>query len=152
LLIFSFFLPPSFLKHAVPSFFIFGFAFGNGSGTQIVLLSAQTNLSAWNRRKKHRQPERSPLGLLPTVIRGREQSYQHCATHEKIALANEHKWALTMLTSARGVARTSARRMGHLARAREPLRKHFVFFERKRKKKYVSEPSDGVTALVKDKM
>jgi len=54
------------------------------------------------------------LRLLSTIIRGREQESE---SHEKIALAHEHNWAQITSTSAHEVARTSARRFGHLARA-----------------------------------
>jgi len=56
-------------------------------------------------------------GLLSTIIRGREQSDQESVTHGKIALAHEHIWAPITSTSACGVARTSARRHDHSARA-----------------------------------
>jgi len=59
------------------------------------------------------------LGLLSTINRGGERSDQESVGHEKprIALAHEHNWAPITSTSAREVARTSARRLGHPARA-----------------------------------
>jgi len=57
------------------------------------------------------------LGLLSTIIRGRERSDQESVTHEKIALAHEHKWSQITSTSALEVTRTSARRLGHPALA-----------------------------------
>jgi len=68
------------------------------------------------------------LGLLFTIIKGREQCYQESATHGKIALASEHKRVLIMSNCIQEVARTSARCLGHPARARgEPLRNIFLF-------------------------
>jgi len=58
------------------------------------------------------------LGLLSTIIRGRERANQKSANHGKIALAHEHNWALITSTSTRGVARTSARHLGHHALVR----------------------------------
>ena len=63
------------------------------------------------------------LGLCCTNFMGREQCDQEMATHEKSALANDHNCAPMTLNSARGVARTSTRRLGHPARV--------VFFWRK---------------------
>ena len=57
------------------------------------------------------------LGLLSTNFRGMERGHQKSATHGKIALAHEHNGALTTSTSARGVVHTSARCLGHPARA-----------------------------------
>ena len=57
------------------------------------------------------------LGLLSTIIRGRERSDPKNASHGKIPLVNEHNLALTMSTSVSGVARISARCFGNLARA-----------------------------------
>jgi len=57
------------------------------------------------------------LGLLSTIIGGRERSDLKNASRGKIALANEHNSALIMSTSASGVARISAKCLGHLARA-----------------------------------
>jgi len=68
----------------------------------------------WQSGKKH---VLCMLGLLSTIIRGRERSDQESVIHEKIALAHEHNWAPITSTSAREVARTSARRLGHPARA-----------------------------------
>ena len=56
------------------------------------------------------------LGLLSTIIRGRESSDKENVNHEKIALAHEHNWAPITSTSAREIARTSTRRLGHPAR------------------------------------
>jgi len=55
------------------------------------------------------------LGLLSTIIRGMERADQESVYHGKIALAHEHNWAPITSTSAREVARTSARRLGHPA-------------------------------------
>jgi len=71
--------------------------------------------------------ETSPLGLLFTIFKGREQPDQESAAHGKTSLANEHKRALIMLTSACGVVHTSAWRLGHPARAHEPLRNSCIF-------------------------
>ena len=57
------------------------------------------------------------LGLLSTIIRGMERADQESVYHGKKTLAHEHNWALITSTSARKVARTSARRLGHPARA-----------------------------------
>ena len=57
------------------------------------------------------------LGLSSTIIRGMKRADQESVYHGKIALAHEHNWAPITSTSAREVARTSARRLGHLARA-----------------------------------
>ena len=81
------------------------------SGIQIDPLITERR---WQSGKKH---VLCKLGLLSTIIRGRERSDQERGSHEKIALAHEHNWALIMSTSAREVARTSARRLGHPARA-----------------------------------
>jgi len=105
--------------------------FRNGSGTRIVLLSPKTNPSVGIAKTSRDNQGTSPLGLLSTIIKEREQSGQESAAHKKIALANEHTWAPMMSTSALGVARTSARCLGHPARAREPLRNVFLCFERK---------------------
>ena len=57
------------------------------------------------------------LGLLSTNIRGREQSDQESAIDGKIALAHEHNCAPITSTSAREVARISARCLDHPARS-----------------------------------
>jgi len=57
------------------------------------------------------------FGLLSMIIRERERSDQENANHGKIVLTNEHNWAMITSTSARGFARTSARRLSHPARA-----------------------------------
>jgi len=57
------------------------------------------------------------FGLLSTSIRERERSDQDSVNHGKIVLTNEHNSAPITSTSARGVARTIARRLSHLARA-----------------------------------
>ena len=64
------------------------------------------------------------LGLLSMIIRKRERADQKSANRGKISLAHEHNWALITSTSARGVARTSARRLGHPAWA------GFFFFKK----------------------
>jgi len=71
------------------------------------------NERRWQSGKK---PVLCMLGLLSTIIRGREPSDQESVTHEKIALAHEHNWAPITSTSAREVAHTSASRLGHPAR------------------------------------
>jgi len=74
------------------------------------------------------------LGLLSTIIWGREQADQKSATHGKIALAHEHNWALTTstCTQSRPYQREASRPSGP-ARAvffkiflvrLPPLRKH----------------------------
>ena len=65
------------------------------------------------------------LGLLSTIIRGREQSDQESTTHGKIAQAIKHRWTLITSTSAREVVRTSARCLSHWSRSG-------FYFERKR--------------------
>ena len=55
------------------------------------------------------------FGLASTIIRGTERSNQESANDGKIALLHEHNWALITSTSAREVARTRARRLGHPA-------------------------------------
>ena len=50
-------------------------------------LGSRTNLSVAIRRKKHRNLDTNPLGLLCPIIRGRKQSYEESATNGKIALA-----------------------------------------------------------------
>jgi len=57
------------------------------------------------------------LGLLSTIIKGEEQSDQESVSHAKIDLVHEHNWAPMTSTCVRGVARASARRLGHPARA-----------------------------------
>jgi len=106
---------------------LFASAFCNGSGTQIVLLSAKRTHQLGFAERSTDNLETSPLEQFPTMIRGRKQSYQQSATHGKIALANKHHETTIMSTSASGVARISARRSGHPARAREPSRKHLLF-------------------------
>jgi len=68
-------------------------------------------------RQSGKKPVLCMLGLLSTIIRGRERADQKSASHGKIALAHEHDWAPITSTSAREVACTSARRLGHPARA-----------------------------------
>jgi len=70
------------------------------------------NERSWQSGKK---PVLCMLGLLSTIIRGMERSDQESVAHEKIALAHEHNWAPITSTSAREVAHTSARRLGHPA-------------------------------------
>jgi len=60
----------------------------------------------------------SPSNLAESRYpRGREQSDRESVIHGKIALAHEHNWASITSTSARGAARTSARRLDRPARA-----------------------------------
>ena len=73
------------------------------------------------------------------MIKGREQSQadQKSFNPGKIALAHEHNWALvtSIVTSARRVARTSARCLGHPPRPvffSDYLRWGWVFLERTR--------------------
>jgi len=68
----------------------------------------------WQSGKK---PVLCMLRLLSTIIRGVERADQESFYHGKIALAHEHNWAPVTSTSACEVARTSARRLGHPARA-----------------------------------
>jgi len=69
---------------------------------------------SWQSGKKH---VLYMLGLLSTIIRGRERSDQESAYDGKIALAHEHNWVPVTSTSAREVDHTSARRLSHPARA-----------------------------------
>ena len=78
-----------------------------------IQMDPSVNERRWQSGKK---PVLCMLGLLSTIIRGREPSDQESVIHEKIALAHEHNWAPITSTSAREVARTSARRPGHPAR------------------------------------
>jgi len=59
------------------------------------------------------------LEAIIHVYQGGKQSYQESTTHEKNAQAIELP---TTSTSARRLTNTSARRFGHPALAREPLR------------------------------
>ena len=70
------------------------------------------NERRWQSGKK---PVLCMLGLLPTIVSGREWFDQESVNHEKIALAHKHNWAPITSTSTREVARTSARRLGHPA-------------------------------------
>ena len=72
------------------------------------------NERSWPSGKK---PVLCMLGLLSTIIRGRERSDQESVCQEKIALAHEHNWAPITSISACEVDRISARRLGHPARA-----------------------------------
>jgi len=56
-------------------------------------------------------------GSYPRFIRGRERADQKSATRGQIVQAISHHRTLITSTSAREVARTSARRLGHPARA-----------------------------------
>ena len=73
------------------------------------------------------------LGQLSTTIMGREQSCQEIVTYGKIhnSVGPSDRWALVSLNLVHGVALSSARHLGHAARAREPLRTTFLLFERK---------------------
>jgi len=79
-----------------------------------IQMDASFSERSWQSGKK---PILCMLGLLSTIIRGRERADQKSATHGKIALAHEHNWALITSICACGVARTSARRLGQPAPA-----------------------------------
>ena len=81
-------------------------------------------------KQSGKKPLLCMLGLLSTIIRGREQSVPESANHGKIALGNEHNWAPITSTSACGVARTSTRCLDH------PARDSFCW-----KKRFASDPS-----------
>ena len=57
------------------------------------------------------------VGAVIHDYQGGEGIWQESAIDGKIALAHEHNWAPITSTSAREVARTSARRLGHPAQA-----------------------------------
>jgi len=79
----------------------------NSSGTQIVsLLSAKTNPSVGNCRKKYRQPgkKRAHWGCYPWLLRGGGLSKKYHSWKD-CPLPNEHNGAPITLTSARLVAR-----------------------------------------------
>ena len=61
-------------------------------------------------RQSGKKPALCTWGLVSTITRGREPSDQESVSNGKITLAREHNWAPITSTSARGVARTSARR------------------------------------------
>jgi len=63
------------------------------------------------------------VGAVIHDYQGEGASRSKSATHGKIALAHKHNWASITSTSAREVARTSARRLGHPARAGVFLKK-----------------------------
>ena len=78
----------------------------------------QMDPSVTKRRwKSGKKPVLCMLGLLSTIIRGMERADQESVRHGKIALAHEHNSTLITSTSAREVARTSAKRLGHPAGA-----------------------------------
>jgi len=80
--------------------------------------SIQMDPSVTERRwQSGKKPVLCMLGLLSTIIRGMERADQESVYHSMIALAHEHNWAPITSTSAREVARTSARRLRHPARA-----------------------------------
>ena len=82
-------------------------------------LNISEYLARYTERRKQsgKKPVLCKFGLLSTIIRGGEQSDQESVIVEKIALVHEHNWALITSTSAREVARASARRPCHPARA-----------------------------------
>jgi hypothetical protein len=69
------------------------------------------------RQQSGKKPVLCMLGLLSTIIFGRERADQKSAREGKIAQAIHHRWTPKTSTSARGVARTNTRRLGHPARA-----------------------------------
>ena len=75
-----------------------------------IQMAPSITVRSWQSWKK---PVLCMFGLLSTIIRGREWTDQESANHGKIVLTNENNWASII----RGVARTSARRLGHPARA-----------------------------------
>ena len=71
--------------------------------------------------KRRQQSGKKPVlcmwGQLSTIIRGRERVDQYNSYDGKIAQVIWHCWTLITSTSVREVSRTSARRVGHSARA-----------------------------------
>jgi len=79
--------------------------------------------------------ERIPLMFSTTIIKGRQQSNQESAPNRKDC-SGERAQVNSSNVDFCSVVRTSARHMGHPARARDLLQQHFLFFE---KIKYVYE-------------
>ena len=84
-------------------------------------------------------PERPLISVIHDYLRGGERSDQESVVHEKIALSHEQNWPLIKSTSARGVARTSAKRFGDPAQ-----RIFFRFFCSPSHHSYIQRFSENV--------